>query len=150
MASASFCSIQTFLPCLLWEWKWSSWTTSELAGQDRNSLVHVQAPTIPLPTAQLFQRDTPWALPTICHSGKTHFFIALLRKGSLKGLPPGVILHRDMQSSLRDTCTTDLFAKGKDSMGWETPWGVPEQDTLLQQDQAGVQNAYFKLTPTEK
>lgn len=55
-----------------------------------------------------------------------------------------------MQSSLRDTCTTDLFAKGKDSMGWETPWGVPEQDTLLQQDQAGVQNAYFKLTPTEK
>lgn len=54
----------------------------------------------------------------------------LLRKGSLKGLPPGVVLHRDMQNSLRDMCNTDLFAKGKVSTGWENPWGFPEQDAL--------------------
>lgn len=55
-----------------------------------------------------------------------------------------------MQSLLRDTSNTDLFAKGKASTGWENPWGFLARHTVLQQDQAGVRNAYFKLTPTEE
>jgi len=135
--------------------------TQHVAGQDANSLGGAcpwpGTNSLPLSTAELFQRDTSSARGAFKKSPAPKKGIStycLLWIGSLKGQPRGVVLHSGMQCSLRDTCNTHLFAKGKAALGFnrlgKSLGGFWAKHAVLQKEQTGVQNAYFKLTRTEK
>lgn len=72
----------------------------------------------------------------------------MLGKGSFAGQPLGAVLHSGVQNSLRNTYNAYLFDKGKVALGFDelgkSLGGFQAKHAMLQKEQAGLQNAYFK------